>query len=134
MTSKPQKALSWICQLAAVAIMVQTLYFKFTAHADSVQIFEELGMEPTGRILIGALELVACLLLLIPFSVVYGALLGAGLMAGAILGHITRLGWSGDRLDLGLLAIVTLAACCVVLYLRRLEIPFVKSVLKERQL
>lgn len=130
--SKPKRIASWIGQLIAVAIMGQTLFFKFTGHAESVQLFTELEMEPTGRYLIGALELVACLLLLIPSSVVYGALLGAGLMSGAIIGHITRLGWAGDRLSLGLSAIAALTACSAVLFLRRKEIPLVKSVLKDR--
>lgn len=131
MLSKKSKYMSWIAQLVCIAILGQTLYFKFFAHQDSVQLFTELGMEPEGRIIIGILELVACILLLIPTSVVFGALLGAGLMAGAVLGHITKLGWEGDRLSLGLMAVVVLFSCCLILWLRRLEIPLINSVLKE---
>lgn len=122
------KLVSWASQVAAVAIMGQTLYFKFTGHPESIQIFTELGMEPQGRLLIGALELCACILLLIPSSIVYGALLGACLMAGAIIGHLTELGWEGPRGELGILAVVTLACCCLTILIRRRELPLLKAI------
>lgn len=112
--------------------MGQTLFFKFSADPTSIQLFTELGMEPQGRLIIGGLELIACILLLIPSSVVYGAALGAGLMGGAIIGHITKLGWQGDRLSLGLLAIVVLASCLIILWLRKKELPLLKAVLEEK--
>ena len=91
--------------------MGQTLYFKFSGHPESVQLFTELGMEPEGRIIIGTLELMACVLLLIPSSVTFGAILGSALMTGAIIGHFTVLGWEGERFSLGILAVVVFAAC-----------------------
>jgi putative oxidoreductase len=45
-------------------IMGQTLFFKFTSHPESVALFTKLSMEPNGRIGIGILELIACLLLI----------------------------------------------------------------------
>lgn len=125
------RLISWIAQLVAVAIMGQTLYFKFTGAPESVAIFTELGMEPHGRFIIGALELLACLLLLFPLGIVYGAILGSGLMAGAIIGHFTQLGWEGERFSLGMLAFLTLASCLLVLYVRRKEIPLIYNALKE---
>lgn len=126
------KTLSWIAQIVAVVIMGQTLFYKFSGAEESVRIFSELGMEPHGRILIGALELVACILLLIPSSVVFGALLGACLMVGAIIGHITRLGWEGDRLELGTLAIVVLVACLGILFIHRKELPMIKAIHRDK--
>jgi len=128
MTSPKLKITSWATQLAAVAIMGQTLYFKFNGHEESVLLFSELGMEPHGRFLIGALELCACILLLIPSSIVYGALLGACLMAGAIIGHMTELGWEGGRGELGVLAIVTLACCGITILIRHRELPLLKAI------
>ena len=125
------RLISWIAQLLAVAIMGQTLYFKFSGAPESIAIFTELGMEPQGRIIIGALELLACILLLLPSSIVYGAILGSGLMIGAIIGHFTHLDWEGDRFSLMMLAILTLASCLLVLYIRRKEIPLVYNALKE---
>ncbi|MFM9984728.1 MAG: DoxX family protein [Flavobacteriales bacterium] len=82
----------WFLRLLAAAILVQTLYFKFTGSPESVYIFSTLGIEPVGRIGSGIAELVAAILLLIPRFNVYGALLASGTMMGAILSHLTILG------------------------------------------
>jgi len=81
-----------VLKLLAAIIMLQTLYFKFTASEESVYIFTKLGMEPYGRIGIGILELIASILILFSKTTVFGATLAVGLMAGAIFFHITRLG------------------------------------------
>ena len=125
------RLISWTAQLLAVAIMGQTLYFKFSGDPKSIALFTELGMEPQGRIIIGALELLACILLLLPSSAVYGAILSSGLMTGAIIGHFTHLGWEGDRFSLMMLAFLTLASCLVILYIRRKEVPLIYNALKE---
>ena len=57
---------TWILRLLAAVIMLQTLYFKFTAAPESVYIFSTLGMEPVGRIGIGIMELIASVLILYP--------------------------------------------------------------------
>ena len=41
--SKSQLGLSWVLQLAAAGILLQTLFFKFTAAEESVYIFTALG-------------------------------------------------------------------------------------------
>ena len=58
--------LSWLFRIAAAIILLQTLYFKFTAHPESVELFTKLGVEPWGRIGTGIIELITGLLLLIP--------------------------------------------------------------------
>ena len=133
MNTKFPIALSWVAQLIAVIIMGQTLYFKFSGHPESVQLFTELGMEPEGRIIIGTLELVACVLLLIPSSVTFGAILGSALMTGAIIGHFTVLGWEGEFFSLSILAVVVFAACGLVIYVRRRTVPFLGSALQNRE-
>ena len=65
----------WAVRIVAAIIMLQTLYFKFTASEESVFIFTTVGMEPWGRIGTGVLELVASALLLINFTAWLGALL-----------------------------------------------------------
>ena len=82
----------WILRLVAAVILLQTLYFKFSAAPESIYIFSKLGMEPWGRIGTGILELIAGTLLLIPATTLFGALLATGLMTGAIFFHITKLG------------------------------------------
>jgi len=41
--------LSWVFRLAAAGILLQTLFFKFTAAPESVYIFTKVGLEPWGR-------------------------------------------------------------------------------------
>ncbi|MCF6401785.1 DoxX family protein [Chitinophaga filiformis] len=82
----------WILRLVATIIMLQTLFFKFTAAPESVYIFSTLGMEPWGRVGIGILELIASILILYPRTTGFGAVLATGLMAGALLSHLTKLG------------------------------------------
>jgi hypothetical protein len=116
---------SWTCQILAAAILGQTLFFKFTGAPESVYIFSALGVEPWGRYGTGALELVAVILLLRPRTAAAGAVLGMGLMAGAIMGHLTTLGLEvyGDGGLLFGLAVTTLIACATVAWLRRDAIP-----------
>ncbi len=131
MNKATSSTISWIAQIGAVVIMGQSLFFKFTAHPESVAIFTDIGMEPNGRILIGVVELIACLLLLRPASAHYGALLGACTMGGAIVGHFTQIGWTGERGQLGLLAVLVFVFCAVILYIRRMDLPFIKVALDE---
>jgi len=114
-------------RLLAAAILFQTLFFKFTGAEESVYIFSTLHMEPWGRIGSGVAELVACVLLLVPSTVVLGALLSIGVIGGAILSHLTFLGIEvlGDGGLLFLLALTVFAAGAGIVWLRRTEIPFV---------
>lgn len=120
---------SWIGQLAAAAILGQTLFFKFTAAPESVYIFSKLGMEPWGRIGTGMFELAAAAMLLIPSLAALGALLAVGLMAGAIFFHLTKLGIEvqGDNGELFTLAVIVLLAAAMVAVLRRGQIPLPAS-------
>lgn len=105
----------WILRMLAALIMLQTLYFKFTGHEQSVQLFTALGMEPWGRIGTGIFELIASILILYPRTTGYGALLGLGLMSGAIFFHLTKLGldFGGDYV-LFMYAVITFL-CCLIL-------------------
>ncbi|OYU54165.1 MAG: DoxX family protein [Chitinophagaceae bacterium BSSC1] len=82
----------WILKIIAAGIMLQTLYFKFSAAPESVYIFTTLGLEPYGRIAIGVLELIASIAIFVPATTALGALLAVGLMTGAIFSHLGKLG------------------------------------------
>jgi uncharacterized membrane protein YphA (DoxX/SURF4 family) len=125
--SKTQAIVSWALQLAAAGILLQTLFFKFTASEESVYIFTTLGVEPWGRIATGILELVASVLLLLPAAAPVGAVLAMSLMAGAILSHLAFLGIEvkGDGGLLFGLALVVMLSSAVVLALRRTQVPLV---------
>ncbi|OYQ43039.1 DoxX family protein [Flavobacterium cyanobacteriorum] len=119
----------WIMRLTAALILLQTLFFKFTGAEESVYIFTTLGAEPYGRIGSGIIELIASLLILLPRTTFYGALLGAGTMSGAILSHIFVLGLEvqGDGGQLFILALVTFACCLILMYLTKQKIYYIKQ-------
>jgi len=111
----------WALRLIAAAIMLQTLFFKFTGAEESVYIFSRLGMEPWGRIGTGIGELIASILILIPATTAFGAVLGTGLMAGAIFFHLTKLGIvvKGDSGQLFIYAVLVFVSCTILAYLYR---------------
>ncbi len=113
--------LLWILRIIPALIMLQTLFFKFSASAESVYIFTTLGVEPWGRILSGMMELIAGILLLIPGKTVYGAIIGAGVMAGAIMSHLTILGIEvmGDGGQLLIYALITFVCCAILVFINR---------------
>ena len=116
-----------VLRIAVAIILIQTLRFKFTAHPDSVYIFETVGLEPFGRIGIGVLELIAGILLIIPKTIWAGATLTLGLIGGAITMHLTQLGIEvkGDGGVLFYTAVVTFILSAIILYTQRKEIPFI---------
>jgi putative oxidoreductase len=120
-------AISWALQLVVAGILLQTLFFKFTGAAESVYIFSTLGVEPWGRIGSGVVELIAAILLLVPATVTVGAVLALGVIAGAILSHLTVLGIEvqGDGGILFFLALAVFVASAAILILRRGEIPLI---------
>ena len=127
--SRPMKALSWTLQAIAAVILLQTLFFKFSGAPESVYIFSTLGMEPWGRIGSGVAELVAAILLLVPRTVAVGAILSLGIISGAIMSHLTKLGITlpavGDTGELFALAVVVFVASAGVALIRRRELPVV---------
>jgi uncharacterized membrane protein YphA (DoxX/SURF4 family) len=114
--SKPKLIATWALRVIAAVILLQTLWFKFTAAEESVYIFSTLGMEPWGRIGSGVAELIAAVLLLIPRTSVLGALLGLGIMSGAIFFHLTQLGIEvqGDGGQLFIYALLVFVSCAIL--------------------
>jgi len=108
----------WILRLVPAVILLQTLYFKFTAQPESVQLFTRIGMEPYGRIGTGVLELIAAILILIPRYTGYGAILGLVMMTGALYFHLTKIGifFGGDAL-LFIYAVITFVCCALLIFI-----------------
>ena len=119
----PKKIIVWTLRIIAAAILLQTLYFKFTGHPESVGLFTELGVEPWGRIGTGVMELIASILILIPATSYIGATLSVGLMAGAIGCHLFVLGVSyGGNPLLFIYAVIVFVACTILLYFEKEKI------------
>ena len=110
---------SWAFRLIAAIILLQTLFFKFTAAPESVYIFSTLGLEPWGRIGVGVAELIVGILLLIPRTAWLGAIGGIGVISGAIFAHLTQLGIEvqGDGGTLFFMALAVFVSCAIVLVL-----------------
>jgi hypothetical protein len=125
--SKGLNIASWILQLIVAALLFQTLFFKFTGAKESIYIFTTLGMEPWGRIGSGVAEVIAVILLLMPSTAVYGAILSLGVISGAIFFHLTKLGIvvEGDGGLLFYLAVTVFVLSLVILFIRRAQIPII---------
>jgi putative oxidoreductase len=121
--------MSWTLRLIVAVILLQTLFFKFTAAKESVYIFSTLGMEPWGRVGSGVFELVASILLLIPSTITLGAAMAMAATGSAILFHLFRLGIAltavGDHGELFALAIVVTLCSAGILLLHRQELPLI---------
>jgi uncharacterized membrane protein YphA (DoxX/SURF4 family) len=113
----------WVLRLVPAIILLQTLYFKFTAQPESVKLFTQIGMEPYGRIGTGILELIAAILLLIPRFTGYGAILGLIMMTGALYFHLTKIGiyFDGDAV-LFTYAVITFVCCAILIFLYKSQL------------
>ena len=122
-----QQGVLFFIRLIIAIVLIQTLFFKFTAHPDSVYIFTTVGMEPFGRIGIGVMELIAAILLMFRKTIWLGAGLATGILSGAIIMHFTQLGIEvqGDGGMLFFMAIGTFLISFVVLFFHRKEIPII---------
>jgi len=123
--TKTQKFICLGCRIAAAVILLQTLFFKFTAAPESVYIFSKVGLEPWGRIGSGIIELIAAILLFLPRLHWLGAGIAIAVLTGAIVSHLTVLGIvvMNDGGLLFFLAVISVACCAVVLILERRSIP-----------
>ena len=124
--SKTKLVVSWLCRLGVAAILAQTLFFKFTYAPETQVIFGPLGGRPAATA-VGVMELLAVILLLIPRTVAYGALLALGTIGGAIVSHLTWLGFvivdpATGQSDGGLLfalALLVALGSSILVYLHR---------------
>lgn len=136
------KLIFWAIRIIPALIMLQTLFFKFTAAPEPIHIFTALlgKYEAFGRIGTGIIELIGGILLLYPRTSVFGAILGAGTMAGAITSHIFILGINVQYIDsqkmlvndngsLFLSALITLTCCSIIIFQQR---NFLLNLIKQK--
>jgi uncharacterized membrane protein YphA (DoxX/SURF4 family) len=131
--SRPMRILSW---LAAAWIVWELGYYeqyKLTGNEGSVHLFGILsswlgtpGGEKPFRLFVAIQEIIACVLVLLPWTRVPGAALSFATMAGAIFFHVVSpLGIDpyGDGGVLFTEAVVTLLVSAALLVIHRHEIP-----------
>jgi len=90
-----KKHIEWLPVILIVVILGGSLPFKFSGAAQTDHIFDVVGQflgldffRTSGGIIIGAAELVAVVLVLIPKMRGIGGLLTSGIMIGAIFFHL----------------------------------------------
>ena len=123
--------ISIVLRLTVAIILLQTLYFKFTAHPDSVHIFSALKVEPRGRIGLGIVELITAILILNPKTKIIGMINSLGIILGAVFSHLLVLGVNvrNDGGSLFALAIIVLIASTVFLFMHKTEVlALIKSI------
>ena len=116
--------LFWVLRILAAVILLQTLFFKFSGAEESIYIFSTLGMEPWGRIGTGIVELIASVLILVPRTTAFGAVLAVGTMSGALFFHITRLGIEvrGDHGQLFIYALLVFISSVILAWTYRKQL------------
>lgn len=123
---KTKQLISILLRLTVAIILLQTLFFKFTAHPDSVHIFTALGVEPWGRITLGIVELITAVLILVPKTQVLGMFVSIGIIIGAIASHLLVLGVNvaNDGGKVFALAIVVFIASAMYLWMHKEQVLF----------
>jgi putative oxidoreductase len=128
-----------IFRIIIAFIFVQSLYYKFTGHAEAVHIFTTIGMEPFGRIFVGISELIVAILLFVPKTKILSLLGSIGLMCGAIFFHLsTELGvvvhWDGQNdngtlFGMGVTVLILSTYMLIAYYKNNLPINSIKKII-----
>lgn len=121
MKAPVKKYISLALQATIAIIYIQTLYYKFTAHPESVYIFSKLGFEPFGRIGLGIAELITAILIMIPKTKIFGGAISLGVISGAVFTHLFLLGIEvqGDGGKLFYLALTVFIGSILFLFLNK---------------
>lgn len=130
-----------VIRIVVAVIILQTLRFKFLGAEESVLLFSQVSnfvvgdnsLEALMRIGTGSIELIAGILLLIRPLALYGALLTAGTMIGAIKTHVFIIGiaFNGDGGLLFGVAILALLGSLAVIVSRLSQIPLIGKRFEE---
>jgi len=93
-TAKILNVVLWVLQIAAAGMFLMVGFLKLSGNAQLVALFESIGIGQWFRYLTGSLEIAGALLLLIPHTSGFGALMLTGVMVGAIVTHVFIVGGS----------------------------------------
>jgi putative oxidoreductase len=123
--SQGERRVSLGARILTASILLETLWFKFTGHPESMWIFRQMNMESWGRYGQGVWELTASVLLFVPRFRWVGALLALGAMGSAIASHLTVLGIAiqGDHGLLFGMACTAFLGALATLWIHQQSIP-----------
>ena len=125
-TGKITNVVLWILQIAAAGMFLMVGFLKLSGNPQLVGLFEAIGLGQWFRYLTGTLEVAGAILLLIPRMSGSGAVMLAGVMAGAVMTHLFIVGGSP------LMAIILLAVMTVVAWGRRQRTKNLLAGLRQR--
>ena len=111
-----RRILLWVLTLFIAGMFLFAGAMKLSAQPMMVAMFGQIGLGQWFRVFTGTLEVVGALLVLVPATAAFGALLLAVVMVGAIVTHLFIVGGNP------LMAIVLLASSIAIAYLRREQI------------
>lgn len=116
--------ISMILKGVIAIIFLQTLFYKFTGHPDSVYIFSQLHAEPYGRWMLGVVELIVAIGLFVPRFSLMSVVTSFLVINGAIFSHLLVLGWNvgNDHGKLFLLAVIVWVFSLILIVLNKKEI------------
>ena len=81
----------WTLQVLVALAFVAAAAGKLLGSTDMIALFDAVGVGQWFRYVTGLLELLGALLLIIPGRAAFGSVLLAGVMAGAVVAHLTVL-------------------------------------------
>jgi uncharacterized membrane protein YphA (DoxX/SURF4 family) len=102
-----KESFKWLLCIYIAVVFVQSLFFKFADAYETVYIFSILGnwsgldwFADYGAYGVGVVELIAAILLIVPATRLYGAVMATGVMVGAVFFHLfTPLGTNMPEFD-----------------------------------
>ena len=115
--SRPLLVVFWLLRVFVGAMFLLAALPKLTGDPAAIDTFTTLGVEPWGRLATGAIEVLAGVLVLVPKTVLIGAVLVAVTMLGALGAHATKLGFAGDAGGMAVLAALLLVAAIGVVFI-----------------
>ena len=108
-----KRAADWIIRILLALAFLAAGGAKVAGAPPMVAIFEQIGAGQWFRFVTGILEIAGGLLVLVPRTSIWGALLLACVMVGAVFTHLALIGGNPAP------AFMLLALCGAVLWLRR---------------
>lgn len=119
--AKSARILDWILRILLALAFISAGGMKLAGVPQFVALFDQIGVGQWFRLLTGALEVAGGVLVLIPRTAGWGALLLACVMMGALFTHLAVIG--GNPLP----AFVLLVLAAMILWLRRAQLPLSKG-------
>ena len=123
--------INWVLRIVPAVIVGRAAFMKFAGGEGVTAMFETLEMEPGGRILIGIIEAICVAILLSPRISGWGAILCLGVMVGAVIAHVSVLGFTGALGQLFVMALISTVASIALIYRLRHQVPFVHDMFNE---